>query len=58
MTDKILNLFRHRVKRPALDAVTADRLALMHFRIRHLGDMERDLNAWRRGYELRTGRAA
>ena len=54
----ILRLFTRRRKRPALDAVTADRLSLMHFRIRHLGDMERDLNAWRRGYELRTGRAA
>jgi len=54
----ILRLFTRRRKRPALDAVTADRLSLMHFRVRHLGERERDLNAWRRGYEMRTGRAA
>ena len=57
-TDAILLLFQRRRKRPAMDAVTADRLALMTFRVRQLGDREREIQAWRDGYRLRTGRAA
>lgn len=58
MTDQILNLFRRRVKRPALDAVTADRLALMTYWVRLRGDAVRDMNRWRDSFRLRTGRAA
>lgn len=54
----ILHFFNRRRKRPALDAVTADRLALMHYRVRELGDRVRDLNRWRAGYAIRTGKAA
>ena len=57
-TEAILLLFQRRRKRPAMDVVTADRLALMQHRVRQLGDRERDLNRWRDGYRLRTGRAA
>ena len=57
-TGDILHLFKPRRKRPAMDAVVADRLALMRYRVRQLGDRERDLNRWRDGYRLRTGRAA
>ncbi len=53
----ILRLFPRR-RKPALDAVTADRLSLMVHRVRQLGDRERDLNRWRAGYAIRTGRAA
>ena len=56
--DAILLLFKKRRKRPEMDAVTADRLSLMTYRVRQLGDRERDLNRWRDGYRLRTGRAA
>jgi len=55
MTDQILNLFRRRVKRPALDAVTADRLALMRHRVRLAGDQVREFNRWRDSYRIRTG---
>lgn len=58
MTDKILHLFTSRRKRPPMDAVVADRLALMEHRVRQLGDREREMNRWRDGYRLRTGRAA
>ncbi len=58
MTEIIFALFRQRRKRPPMDAVTADRLALMHWRVQRLGDRVRDLNQWRDGYRLRTGRAA
>ena len=58
MTEIILSILTRRRKRPAMDAVTADRLALMTFRVRQLGDREREIQAWRDGYRLRTGRAA
>ena len=58
LTDAILHIFTPRRKRPAMDAVTADRLSIMQHRVRQLGDRERDLNRWRDGYRLRTGRAA
>ncbi len=58
MTSTIINLFTRRRKRPAMDAVTADRLELMQYRVRQLGDREREMNAWRDGYAYRTGRAA
>ena len=58
MTDAILSLFAPRRKRPEIDAITADRLSLMTYRVRQLGQRERDLNRWRDGYRLRTGRAA
>lgn len=58
MTERIVNLFTPRRKRPAMDAVTADRLSLMTYRVRQLGDREREIQAWRDGYRLRTGRAA
>jgi len=58
LTEAILSIFTPRRKRPAMDAVTADRLALMTFRVRQLGDREREIQAWRDGYRLRTGRAA
>lgn len=58
MTERIFSLFRQRRKRPEMDAVTADRLELMRYRIVQLGDRERELNRWRDGYRLRTGRAA
>ena len=58
MTEKILDLFTSRRKRPEMDAVTADRLALMQYRVRQLGDRERELNDWKASYALRTGRAA
>lgn len=58
MTDAILNLFRRPRKRPELDAVTADRLALMTYRVRQAGDRERDLLRWKDSFRLRTGRAA
>lgn len=54
----ILHFFNRRRKRPEIDAVTADRLALMHYRVRELGDRVRDLNRWSAGYTLRTGRVA
>lgn len=57
-TEAILHLFTPRRKRPEMDAVVADRLALMTFRVRQLGDREREMNRWRDGYRLRTGRAA
>lgn len=57
-TEAILHLFTPRRKRPEMDAVAADRLALMTFRVRQLGDREREMNRWRDGYRLRTGRAA
>lgn len=57
MTERILALFRSR-RKPVPDAVFADRLALARYRVRVLGDRERELNEWRRGYALRTGRAA
>lgn len=57
-TDAILLLFQRRRKRPAMDAVTADRLALMRHRVMQLGDRERELNDWKASYALRTGRAA
>jgi len=58
LTEAILSIFTYRRKRPEMDAVTADRLALMTFRVRQLGDREREIQAWRDGYRLRTGRAA
>ena len=58
MTEAILSIFTPRRKRPPMDAVTADRLALMTYRVRQLGDREREIQAWRDGYRLRTGRAA
>ncbi len=58
MTATILHLFTPRRKRPEMDAVTADRLALMRHRVRQLGDRERELNDWKASYALRTGRAA
>ena len=58
MTEAILSIFTPRRKRPQMDAVTADRLALMTYRVRQLGDREREIQAWRDGYRLRTGRAA
>ena len=58
MTERIVNLFTPRRKRPAMDAVTADRLALMRYRVRLRGEQVRDLNRWRDSYRLRTGRAA
>ena len=57
-TGDILHLFKPRRKRPPMDAVVADRLALMTYRVRQLGDREREMNRWRDGYRLRTGRAA
>ena len=57
-TGDILHLFKPRRKRPSMDAVVADRLALMTYRVRQLGDREREMNRWRDGYRLRTGRAA
>lgn len=58
MTERILSLFKPRRKRPAMDAIVADRLSLMQFRVRQLGDREREMNSWRDGYAYRTGRAA
>lgn len=56
-TDAIVRLFTRR-RKPLMDAVLADRLALMHYRVRLAGDRVRDLNQWRDGYRIRTGRAA
>ena len=58
MTARILALITPRRQRPVMDAVTADRLSLMRYRIGVLGDKERELNRWRDSYRLRTGRAA
>ena len=58
MTAAILHFLRNRRKRDEMDAVTADRLALMRHRVRLLGDVERDLNRWRDDFRHRTGRAA
>ena len=58
MTDRILSLLRKPRKRPEMDAVVADRLALMRYRVRQLGDVERDLNRWKDDYRMRKGRAA
>ena len=58
LTEAILSIFTRRRKRPEMDAVTADRLALMQHRVRQLGDRERELNDWKTSYALRTGRAA
>lgn len=62
MTDKILNLLRPKRKpAPVLspeDQVRAEILELQTFRVRQLGDRVRDLDRWRDGYRLRTGRAA
>ena len=57
-TDAIVRLFTRRRKRPAMDAVTADRLALMTYLVRQAGDRERDLLRWKDSFRLRTGRAA
>ncbi len=57
MSETILHLLTRR-RKPAIDAVTADRLSLMVHRVRQLGDRERDLNRWRAGYAIRTGKAA
>lgn len=56
--DQILDLFTRRRKRPEMDAVTADRLELMTYRVRVRGEQERDMNRWRDSFRLRTGRAA
>lgn len=58
MTRHIVALFMDRRKRPSMDAVTADRLALMTYRVRQAGDRERELNRWKTSYQMRTGRAA
>jgi hypothetical protein len=53
----ILNLLTRRRKRP--EPTAEDRaLELMRYRVRHLGDVEREMNDWRDSYRLRTGRAA
>lgn len=57
-TDTILSIFTRRRKRSEIDAVTADRLALMRHRVRQLGDVERELNRWKTDYQIRTGRSA
>jgi len=57
MTEIIFRLFARRRKRLP-DAVFADRLAIARYYIRRAGDEVRDLNRWRDGYRIRTGRCA
>jgi hypothetical protein len=56
-TDAIVRLFTRR-RKPLMDAVLADRLSLMTYRVRQAGDRERELNAWKTDYSMRTGRSA
>ena len=58
MTEAILSIFTYRRKRPEMDAIVADRLALMRYRIAVLGDKEREMNRWRDDFYTRKGRAA
>jgi hypothetical protein len=56
-TATILDLLTRR-RKPQMDAVFADRLAIARHRVRQLGDGVRELNRWKRDYALRTGKAA
>jgi hypothetical protein len=56
MTKRILALLR---RAPERVLTRQEReLELMRYRVRLLGDRVREMNAWKRGYSLRTGRAA
>lgn len=58
MTEAILTLFgRTRKPRPE-PTEDEQRMEMMRYRVRQLGDRVRDIDRWAVGYQVRTGRAA
>ena len=57
-SERILALVR-RERKPRPEPTPEERaLELMRYRVRQLGDRVREMNDWKDGYRLRTGRAA
>lgn len=58
MTEAIFSLFG-RPRKPRLEPTEDERrMELLRYRVRQLGDRVREMNDWKDGYRLRTGRAA